>query len=113
LFENNNLFSEFDIVSDQNGKIILVSSNFESIFGYRSSESINSTLDIIIPENLREKHWEGYRRVFDTGFSKYENKEMKTKALTKGKSIIYIYMAIRVIKQGNKVDFIGANFRRG
>jgi PAS domain S-box-containing protein len=28
-------------------------------------------LDIIIPERLRARHWEGYRRVIETGESRY------------------------------------------
>jgi PAS domain S-box-containing protein len=29
------------------------------------------SLDLIIPERLRQRHWDGYRRVMETGKSRY------------------------------------------
>ena len=43
----------------------------ERIFGYRSADAIGQSLDIIIPERLRKRHWDGYRRVIKTGESRY------------------------------------------
>ena len=43
----------------------------ERIFGYTSGEAIGQSLDIIIPEQLRARHWLGYRQVMATGESRY------------------------------------------
>ncbi len=41
------------------------------IFGYSSASAIGQSLDIIIPIRLRKRHWDGYRRVMETGESRY------------------------------------------
>ncbi|HET7854725.1 MAG TPA: hypothetical protein VFM04_09750 [Candidatus Methylomirabilis sp.] len=33
------------------------------MFGYVAEEVVGQSLDIIIPEKLRERHWDGYHRV--------------------------------------------------
>ena len=43
----------------------------ERIFHYTSGEATGRSLDIIIPERLRARHWVGYRRVMATGESRY------------------------------------------
>jgi PAS domain S-box-containing protein len=41
------------------------------IFGFGKAEAIGQSLDIVIPPNLRERHWEGYHHVMKTGKSRY------------------------------------------
>lgn len=43
----------------------------ERIFGYTRDEAIGQSLDIIIPERLRKRHWDGYQRVMAGGESRY------------------------------------------
>jgi PAS domain S-box-containing protein len=43
----------------------------ERIFGFTAAEALGRSLDIIIPERLRERHWEGYRHTMATGESRY------------------------------------------
>ena len=43
----------------------------ERIFGYRADEALGRPLDIIIPERLRARHWEGFRQVMASGESRY------------------------------------------
>ena len=38
-----------------------------------SGEAIGQSLDIIIPERLRTRHWLGYRHVMATGESRYDH----------------------------------------
>ena len=41
------------------------------LFGYSHSEAMPRSLDLIIPERLCQRHWDGYRRVMETGKSRY------------------------------------------
>ena len=41
------------------------------IFGFAEAEALGRSLDLIIPENLRERHWQGYRATMRTGQSRY------------------------------------------
>jgi len=59
------------LFSDREGLIRLWNAGAERIFGYSSSEAVGQTLDLIIPEKLRGRHWEGYFRVMETAQSKY------------------------------------------
>jgi PAS domain S-box-containing protein len=41
------------------------------ILGFAESEALGGSLDIIIPEGLRQRHWLGYRGTMQTGQSRY------------------------------------------
>jgi PAS domain S-box-containing protein len=63
--------SEAVILSDADGVIQWWNSGSERLFGYSSIEAIGQSLDIIIPENLRNRHWEGFHKTMQTGKSRY------------------------------------------
>ncbi|MCA1796667.1 MAG: PAS domain S-box protein [Geobacteraceae bacterium] len=56
---------------DPEGVIRFWNSGAEHLFGYSAGEAIGQSLDIIIPERLRQRHWDGYFRVMKTGESHY------------------------------------------
>ena len=60
------------LVSDKEGIIRFWNSGAETLFGHTSVEAVGQSLDLIIPENLRGRHWEGYWRVMATGETKYK-----------------------------------------
>ncbi|HEX7388810.1 MAG TPA: PAS domain S-box protein [Acidiphilium sp.] len=43
----------------------------ERIFGFTEAEAIGQSLDLIIPENLRQRHWTGYDETMRTGETRY------------------------------------------
>lgn len=59
------------VASDENGIIRFWNPGAERIFGFSAAEAIGQSLDIIIPERLRKRHWSGYRHVMTTGESRY------------------------------------------
>jgi PAS domain S-box-containing protein len=59
------------IYADCDGKIRFWNRAALRIFGYAESEALGRTLDLIVPEGLRARHWEGYRRVMAGGASRY------------------------------------------
>jgi PAS domain S-box-containing protein len=61
------------IAADNEGIIFFWNPGAERIFGYESAAAIGQSLDIIIPERLRKRHWEGYRHVIKSGVSRYGN----------------------------------------
>lgn len=63
--------SDAIVASDADGIIRFWNPGAERIFGYASDEAIGQSLDIIIPERLRARHWLGYRHVVATGESRY------------------------------------------
>jgi PAS domain S-box-containing protein len=59
------------IVADADGIIRFWNAGAERIFGFTAAEAIGQSLDLITPENLRARHWDGYRRTMQTGETKY------------------------------------------
>jgi PAS domain S-box-containing protein len=59
------------VAADRSGIIRLWNPGAERIFGHRAGEAVGQSLDLIIPERLRAAHWGGWRRVVETGRSRY------------------------------------------
>jgi PAS domain S-box-containing protein len=58
------------VYADRDGSIRFWNSGAERIFGFTADEALGQSLDIIIPERLRQ-HWDGYRHMMATGQSRY------------------------------------------
>lgn len=86
------------IFADKEGIIRLWNSGAEAIFGYSKEEAIGETLDLIVPEKLREKHWEGYRKVMDTGVTKYGSDLLSVPALKNDNSRLSVEFTIVLLK---------------
>ncbi|WP_438275410.1 PAS domain-containing protein [Nitrobacter sp.] len=59
------------IATDRDGTITFWNPGAVRIFGHGADEAVGSSLDLIIPESLRARHWAGYRDVMRTGQSRY------------------------------------------
>jgi PAS domain S-box-containing protein len=59
------------VCADRDGSIRFWNSGAERIFGFSTDEALGQSLDIIIPEGLRQRHWDGYRHMMATGQSRY------------------------------------------
>jgi len=59
------------VATDHNGIIRVWNPGAERIFGHRADEALGQSLDLIIPERLRARHWEGFCNVITTGESRY------------------------------------------
>jgi len=59
------------VVTDGAGAIILWNPAAERMFGYTEREALGASLDLIIPERLRQRHWDGYQQTMRTGETKY------------------------------------------
>lgn len=59
------------IYADADGIIRFWNEAAARIFGFTAAAAIGQSLDIIIPENLRQRHWDGYRATVRTGQTRY------------------------------------------
>jgi PAS domain S-box-containing protein len=59
------------IYADAGGVIRFWNKGAERIFGFDETEAVGQSLDIIIPENLRQRHWDGYVKTMRTGETRY------------------------------------------
>ena len=63
--------SDAIIAADKDGVVRFWNPGAERIFGYTSEDAVGQSLDIIIPERLRKRHWDGYQQVMEGGESRY------------------------------------------
>ena len=59
------------LFADREGIIRMWNKGAERIFGCKAEEAIGQSLDLIIPEKLRERHWDGYHKTMATGETRY------------------------------------------
>ncbi len=86
------------IFGDAEGKVRLWNAGAESIFGFRAEEVVGKSMDLIIPENLRERHWEGYDQTMQTGRTQYSRSLLAVPALRKDGARISIEFTIVLIR---------------
>jgi PAS domain S-box-containing protein len=87
------------ILGDAKGIIRLWNEGARAVFGFTSEEAVGQSMEIIIPERLRARHWEGYDKVMATGTSRYGQGELlAVPALTKDGRTISIEFTIQMLK---------------
>ncbi|HET8997710.1 MAG TPA: PAS domain-containing protein [Acetobacteraceae bacterium] len=59
------------VFADAQGVIRMWNAGAQRIFGFAAAEAIGQSLDLIIPENLRARHWSGFAHTMQTGQSRY------------------------------------------
>jgi PAS domain S-box-containing protein len=68
--------SDAIVAADRDGIIRFWNPGAARIFGHAESEALGRSLDLIIPERLRQRHWDGYRATMATGKSRYGEGEL-------------------------------------
>lgn len=68
------------------------------LFGFSIEEAMGQSLDIIIPEHLREAHWRGFDAALASGQLKLSGKPTLTRALHKNGHKIYVEMTFAIVK---------------
>jgi PAS domain S-box-containing protein len=71
------------VVADTAGVIQFWNPSAETIFGFSAEEAVGHSLDLIIPEPQRERHWAGYHAVMRTGETRYGRELLAVPAVRK------------------------------
>lgn len=91
--------SDAIVAADRDGIIRFWNAGAERIFGHASGEAIGQSLDLIIPERLRKRHWDGFRHTMETGQSRYgEGDLLAVPALRKDGATISVEFTIVPLK---------------
>jgi PAS domain S-box-containing protein len=100
------------LFADREGTIRLWNKGAEDIFGFTAKEATGQSLDLIIPEKLRKRHWKGYRSVMETGKSHYGKELLSVPALNKDGHRISVEFTIILIRdRQNKMMGVAAIIR--
>ncbi len=79
-----NAIGDAVVVCDAHGAIVLWNPAAERMFGFSQAEALGASLDIIIPDRMQARHWEGYHKTMETGHTKYGHDVLKVPAVGKG-----------------------------
>ena len=86
------------LFADREGKIRFWNHGAETMFGYGAQEALGQSLDLIVPEKQRPRHWEGWTRVMASGVTKYGSDPLAVPALKKDGSRISIEFNIILLR---------------
>ena len=86
------------IYADRAGSIRLWNASAAILFGYTPEEALGQSLDLIIPERLRQRHWDGYHRVMATGETKYGRELLAVPGVRKDGTRISLEFSIAMLR---------------
>ena len=89
------------IVADRSGKIQRWNRAATALFGYEATEAVGSSVELIIPERLREPHRRGFETAMASGVLKLSGRPTLTRAQHKNGRRLYIEMSFALVKEGD------------
>lgn len=100
------------VVCDAKGNITYWNAAATRIFGFSENEAIGQSLDLIIPERQRQRHWDGYDKTMATGQTRYGSDILRVPALHKeGKPLSIAFTVALLHGPGGEVSAIVALVR--
>ncbi|WP_322009427.1 PAS domain-containing protein [Paraburkholderia sp. J12] len=86
------------VISDAAGDITFWNPAATRMFGYTEHEAMGNTLDLIIPERLRGRHWEGYHKTMASGETRYGNDVLRVPAVDKAGRALSIAFTVALLR---------------
>ena len=89
------------IAARADGKIVFWNPAATRLFGFSAEEAVGHSLDLIIPERFRARHWQGYDEVMSTGKTKYQSEVLRVPAQRKDGSALSIAFTVSLLESPN------------
>ena len=86
------------IFADAEGVIRIWNAAAARIFGFTAEEALGKSLDLIIPDHLRQAHWTGFRLAMQTGTTRLGGRPTLTRGLHKSGRRLYVEMSFAVVR---------------
>jgi PAS domain S-box-containing protein len=100
------------MVCDAQGAITLWNPACERMFGHAEADVLGKTMDMIIPERLRKRHWDGYEKTMATGITKYGHDVLRVPAVHKdGHTMSIAFTVAMLYTPDGKVSAIASIIR--
>jgi PAS domain S-box-containing protein len=106
-----NATPEAIVVCDAEGIIRLWNDGAQRMFGYPAPDAIGESLDIIIPEKLQKRHWDGYHKTMATGQTRYGDKLLSVPATHRDGHRLSIEFSVALLQQDGRTVGISAIMR--
>ena len=100
------------VIADASGAITLWNPAAQRIFGFTESEALGKSLNIITPQRLQHRHWEGYHKTMASGVTRYGNDVLRVPAVHKdGRGLSIAFTVALLFAEDKKVSSIVAVIR--
>jgi PAS domain S-box-containing protein len=87
------------LYAERDGVIRYWNAGAERLFGFPAAEAIGQSLDIIVPERLRDRHWKGWDHVLETGVTRYGGADtLSVPASRKDGSTVSVDFTIQMVR---------------
>ncbi|AMP04939.1 PAS domain-containing protein [Collimonas pratensis] len=86
------------VISDAGGAITLWNPAAERMFGFSQAEALGKSLDLIIPERQRQRHWDGYQKTMESGITRYGNDVLRVPAVHKDGHTLSIAFTVALLR---------------
>jgi PAS domain S-box-containing protein len=86
------------VVCDVQGRVTVWNPAAERLFGFTQAEALGQRMDMIVPERLRRRHWEGYDKSMATGTTKYGHDVLRVPAVDKAGRAMSIAFTVFMLK---------------
>ena len=94
---------------DTEGVIRLWNPGAEELFGHRAAELEGRTIDAILPERFRERHWAGWKRAMEGGETKYGRRQvLKTPVERADGSEVVVDLTVSFVTEEGEVTGMAA-----
>jgi PAS domain S-box-containing protein len=90
--------AEAIVVTDPDGIIRLWNNGATRVFGYSGAEAVGRSLDVIIPERLRERHRIGYQQTMLTGYTRNGDKLLSVPAIHRDGHRLSIEFSVALLR---------------
>jgi PAS domain S-box-containing protein len=89
------------LVADREGAICYWNAGAERVFGIPASAALGRSLDLIIPERQRGRHWDGYRHVIASGVTQYGERLLSVPALRADGKRISVEFSVAMLRDAH------------
>lgn len=89
------------IHADADGVIRVWNAAATRIFGHEAEAAIGQSLDLIIPEDFRERHWAGWERAAADGVTQYVGQSLPTRAMHANGEPFMVELSFAVARDGD------------
>src|SRR6266540_2966350 len=86
------------ILADRDGVIRLWNEGARALFGYTAGEALGRSLDLIVPERFRERHWAGFHKAMATGVTRYGRELLSVPAIRKDETRISVEFSVVLLR---------------
>jgi PAS domain S-box-containing protein len=87
------------VIADAQGTVMFWNDAAVRLFGWSADEAVGRSLDLIIPEPQRDRHWAGYRRTMTTGRTDYGDRLLEVPALHRDGRRLSIAFTVTLLRR--------------